>query len=77
MTPKAINISPKFAACWMNLGIVQANLNKFHNAEQSYLEALNLKNGFYPDCLFNLGTLYLKLRQFEKAIQGKLMLELR
>ena len=70
---KAINISPKFAACWMNLGIVQANLNKFHSAEQSYLEALNLKNGVYPDCLFNLGTLYLKLRQFEKAIQGKLV----
>ena len=73
MTSKAINISPKFAACWMNLGIVQANLKKFHNAEQSYLEALNLKNGFYPDCLFNLGTLYLKLRQLENAIKGKLV----
>merc|ERR1712012_337100 len=26
---KALVISPKFAACWMNLGIVQVNLSKF------------------------------------------------
>ena len=55
----------------MNLGIVQANLKKYQEAEESYLKALNLKLGVFPDCLFNLGTMYLKLRQSKKAILGE------
>ena len=69
---QALAISPTFAVSWMNLGIVQTNLNKFQDAEQSYTEALRLKFGIYPDCLFNLGTLYLKLKQFDKAVFGNI-----
>ena len=69
---KALVISPKFAACWMNLGIVQVNLNKFKEAEKSYVKALDLKFGIYPDCLFNLGTLYLKMRKLETAVFGNI-----
>ena len=71
---KALVISPKFAACWMNLGIVQVNLNKFKEAEKSYVKALDLKFGIYPDCLFNLGTLYLKMRKLETAVFGNILL---
>ena len=70
---QALAISPTFAVSWMNLGIVQTNLNKFQDAEQSYTEALRLKFGIYPDCLFNLGTLYLKMKQFDKAVLGNIM----
>merc|ERR1719336_2164848 len=46
----------------MNLGIVQAQLDELKSAESSYFNALSLRNNFYPDGHFNLGTLYLKIK---------------
>merc|ERR1712018_738412 len=47
---------------WMNLGIVQAQLDELKEAEASYHNAISSRNNFYPDGHFNLGTLYLKLK---------------
>merc|ERR550519_3008521 len=57
----------------MNLGVVESFLEKFKEAEHSYKVALYLGFGIihsrsYPQCLFNLGTLYMNTGQFEKAI---------
>ena len=72
---KALALNPKFAAAWMNLGIVESHLKQYQSAEQSYFNALSLRKS-YPDAHFNLGTLYLKtgsktkaLSEFSKAIQ--------
>ena len=58
---RALKINSKFSAAWMNLGIVQAQLDELEEAEASYHNAISLRNHFYPDGHFNLGTLYLKL----------------
>jgi len=73
---QALKVNSKFSAAWMNLGIVQAQLEDLASAEESYLNGLSLRKDFYPDCHFNLGTLYLKfndkrnqaLYEFSKAI---------
>ena len=52
----------------MNLGVVQANLNELADAEYSYKMALSQRKS-YPDCHYNLGTLYLKGQHFSKARQ--------
>lgn len=51
--------SNMFAAAWMNLGIVQAELNENEDAEFSYKEAIKHRKT-YPDCYFNLGNLVSK-----------------
>ena len=68
MFTRALEISPKFAAAWMNLAIVEANLGQHKSAESSYLRAISLRR-IYPDAHFNLGTLYLKLGLKEKALE--------
>ena len=50
----------------MNLGIVQAHLNNLYASEESYKKALSYRR-IYPDCHFNLGTLYLKMNQLSLA----------
>ena len=45
-----------FAAAWMNLGVVQATMSKYIEAESSYLRALRHRKK-YPDCYHNLGNL--------------------
>ena len=50
----------------MNLGIVQAHLNNLYASEESYKKALSFRR-IYPDCHFNLGTLYLKMKQLSLA----------
>ena len=60
---QASKINSKFSAAWMNLGIVQAQLGEHASAEESYINGLNLRKNFYPDCHFNLGTLYLKFKE--------------
>jgi tetratricopeptide (TPR) repeat protein len=60
----------------MNLGIVQAQLEEYAAAEDSYKNSITLRKDFYPDAHFNLGTLYLKFKnkkslalfEFTKAI---------
>ena len=56
----------------MNLGIVLAASDDASGAEASYVEAIALRKGVYPDAHYNLGTLYLgrglkiqALQQFE------------
>ena len=63
---KATEVSPKFAAAFMNLAIVEQALGNFDQSEKDYLKALSLRT-VYPDCQFNLGNLYLKTKQDEKA----------
>jgi len=53
---QAISVRPSFAAAWMNLGIVQAGLKKYEDAEESYMTALTHRQK-YPDCYYNLGNL--------------------
>jgi tetratricopeptide (TPR) repeat protein len=47
---------PGFAAAWMNLGIVEAELKKYSQAEDSYKTAIQHRHN-YPDCYYNLGNL--------------------
>ena len=63
---KATEINPKFAAAFMNLAIVEQAQGDFDQSERDYLKALDLR-AVYPDCQFNLGNLYLKTKQLEKA----------
>ncbi|KAI8503881.1 Protein O-mannosyl-transferase tmtc4 [Branchiostoma belcheri] len=60
---------PEFAAAWMNLGIVQAQLKKPQLAEQSYWTAIKHRRK-YPDCYYNLGNLYLELKQHGDALNA-------
>ena len=53
---KAVQVRPDFAAAWMNLGIVEALLDKYEQAEASYLTALTHRK-YYPDAYYNLGNL--------------------
>ncbi len=69
-----IGNSENFAAAWMNLGIVQASLNKSDLAEESYYKALKHRHR-YPDCYYNLGNLvhmsllsYIKTKRKAKLI---------
>ena len=50
------NCRSDFSAAWMNLGIVQAALHKYNEAETSYLTAIKHRHK-YPDCFYNLGNL--------------------
>ena len=59
---KALEINSKFSAAWMNLGIVQAQLDEYKAAEDSYKNAISLRKDFYPDAHFNLGTLYCSVK---------------
>jgi Flp pilus assembly protein TadD len=63
---KATQINPRFAAAFMNLAIVEQAQGDFDQSERDYLKALDLR-AVYPDCQFNLGNLYLKTKQLEKA----------
>ncbi|XP_071951808.1 protein O-mannosyl-transferase TMTC4-like isoform X1 [Antedon mediterranea] len=65
----AVEIRPEFAAAWMNLGILQAALKKYDQAETSYLTAL-MHRRKYPDCYFNLGNLFLDLHRHDDALQA-------
>jgi tetratricopeptide (TPR) repeat protein len=56
----ATSIRPEFAAAWMNLGIVYAELGRRDEAEASYLTALQHRPK-YPDCYYNLGNLVSRL----------------
>ncbi len=74
MLRRAVEVSPGFAAAWMNLGIVLANKGSHREAEESYANSLRLRK-HCPDCLYNLGNLYLKtgeklraLESFQKAV---------
>ena len=56
----ATSIRSNFAAAWMNLGIVYAELKRHDEAEESYKTAL-LHRPKYPDCYYNLGNLVSRL----------------
>ncbi|XP_046569589.1 protein O-mannosyl-transferase TMTC4-like [Haliotis rubra] len=64
---KAIGYSPESAEAWMNLGIVQVQLNNTGSSEASFLRALQLDSR-YTDCHYNLGNLYKLLGRHEEAI---------
>jgi len=64
---RALEINPKFAAAWMNLAIVDAQLGQHKSAEQGYRRAISLRRS-YPDAHFNLGTLYLKTGLKKQAL---------
>ena len=53
----------------MNLGIVEAASGDASGAEASYVEAIALRKGVYPDAHYNLGTLYLGRGLKNQAIQ--------
>ena len=46
----------------MNLGIVQAALHKYTEAESSYITAVKHRRK-YPDCFYNLGNLVSVIRK--------------
>ena len=41
---RALELKPKYARGWLNLGISHANLGKYDLAARSYLKALDLNN---------------------------------
>ena len=53
----------------MNLGIVEAALGDASGSEASYVEAIALRKGVYPDAHYNLGTLYLSRGLKNQALQ--------
>jgi len=63
---RAVRVNPKFAAAHMNFAIVLQHMGKYEEAEHHYVQALNLRQP-YPDCTFNLGNLYLKMKNYSGA----------
>ncbi|XP_022669240.1 transmembrane and TPR repeat-containing protein 4-like [Varroa destructor] len=64
----AVKIRTNFAAAWMNLGIVEAALKNFGQAELCYRKAIQHRNNRYPHCYFNLGNLYLEMQDHSRAL---------
>ncbi|XP_067669519.1 protein O-mannosyl-transferase TMTC4-like [Haliotis asinina] len=64
---RAISYRPESADSWMNLGIVQVQLNNTGSSEASFLRALQLDNR-YTDCYYNLGNLYKSIGRHEEAL---------
>ncbi|XP_071084999.1 protein O-mannosyl-transferase TMTC4-like [Haliotis cracherodii] len=64
---RAIGHRPDSEEAWMNLGIVQAQLNEPETSEASFLRALQLHSAC-TDCHYNLGNLYKFLGRHEDAI---------
>ncbi|XP_046569570.1 protein O-mannosyl-transferase TMTC4-like [Haliotis rubra] len=54
---KSISINSRRADTWMNLAVVQAELNMTDLSEASFLESIR-QNDTCSDCFFNLGNLY-------------------
>ncbi|CAL1531228.1 unnamed protein product [Lymnaea stagnalis] len=66
---KAVQISPDFAAAWMNRGIVKGALKKYSEAEHSYKQGIRCRRN-YPDCYYNLGNLYLDMNRSQDALDA-------
>jgi len=63
---RAVRVNPRFPAAHMNLAIVLQATGQYMESEQMYLTALSLRKP-YADCSFNLGNLYLKTGELDKA----------
>ncbi len=65
---KAIAIDPSSVAHYLMLGILQRDLQKYADAEQSLLKAKKLSENKEPDVHYNLGLLYFwNLKQYSQA----------
>ncbi|MBI4472934.1 MAG: tetratricopeptide repeat protein [Acidobacteria bacterium] len=64
---KAIEIAPKFAAAWNNLGTIAYQAQDYEEAEKYFRESLNVDPEFYPP-LVNLGGTLLSGRKVEEAL---------
>lgn len=53
----------------MNLGIVQATLKEYTNAETSYYKALSFRPR-YSNCFYNLGNLYIEIKNDSLALKN-------
>uniref|UniRef100_A0AC35UHD4 TPR_REGION domain-containing protein n=1 Tax=Rhabditophanes sp. KR3021 TaxID=114890 RepID=A0AC35UHD4_9BILA len=63
---RCLNITTfPFPTAWMNLGITQMRLGKYYKSENSLKMALKVSKN--ANIYFNLGNLYLKMKQFEEA----------
>ncbi|XP_067669523.1 protein O-mannosyl-transferase TMTC4-like isoform X2 [Haliotis asinina] len=66
---KAVNASPDHSATWLNLGVIQAELNKTQSANNSFHSGL-LRCRVYTDCMYNLANLYWHLGRHTDAIDA-------
>lgn len=58
----------EFPAAWMNLGIVQAAQKYYKDSLHSYEKALKYRRR-YPICLYNLGNLYIEMKNNSMALK--------
>ncbi|XP_067669530.1 protein O-mannosyl-transferase TMTC4-like [Haliotis asinina] len=65
----SISINSQHADTWMNLAVVQAELNMTDLSEASFLESIR-QNDTCSDCFFNLGNLYRDTGRSTKAIRA-------
>lgn len=71
----AVNLNPKFAEAWNNLGLAYVQKNQFEKAEQSWIKAIGLSKQS-SDARNNLGLLYLRQKKFKEAeIEFKKVIE--
>ncbi|XP_071084997.1 protein O-mannosyl-transferase TMTC4-like [Haliotis cracherodii] len=66
---KAVSVSPDHVETWMNLGVIQAELNKTESADASFRNAL-LHCKVHTDCMYSLGNLYWHLGRHTQAIDA-------
>ena len=67
MYEKAIEIDPKFASPWNNLGIVYSDLKDYDKAKEMYEKAIEI-DPKYAYSWHGLGYLHLTLGRFREAI---------
>ncbi|XP_046569309.1 protein O-mannosyl-transferase TMTC4-like [Haliotis rubra] len=66
---KAVSASPDHSATWLNLGVIQAELNKTQSANNSFRNGL-LHCKVHTDCMYNLANLYWHLGRHTDAIDA-------
>lgn len=59
----------QFPAAWMNLGIVLASQKKFNESLVAYETALKYRKR-YATCYYNMGNLYIELKNNENALKS-------
>jgi tetratricopeptide (TPR) repeat protein len=63
---RAVDIAPRFAAAWNNLGTIAYQTQRFADAERNFRKALEADAESY-EALVNLGGVLINLRNFDEA----------
>jgi len=64
---KAVKADERFSEAWIVLGEVLADQEQYNQALEAFQSAIKLGRTYYPEVLYFMGTLELKLGEYEKA----------